>query len=851
MIKYIMPKDINTKPNIFRNISIEDSILFISGMLIMVLILSSNLKIRFGLSIMVLALYIPLFVRFNGERLYVNLIYILRYFVSTKLFKHNLKEDRELIYEPYEIKEDYLENNNGTYTYILEVIPRNITYYKEEDKDRLCMCFQKILEEMEDGERIQVLKYNKLFNPRPYLLKEKRRIYELKEEEYRNEISKKEYDKRLDISSDRIFEIFRGLDVRFVKGYALCINTKTVIRGEDLTKRIQSLFSSISFESNHLKGRELKEFVSNVTKENLSKNLKFGMRDITLEDTKEVILNCVDYPEVISTCFLENIFNIDGVEVSVCFTKENKEKVLRKLDGAILNLNSPNSSNRATEEQKREITEDGYLEMLDSVNSQDESVLNMKVFVSKIYEKDEKVNIKELKRELNRNGFVFRECSSFMKEAFLTKRLGNKDVYKRGRIITSGIGGCTFPFSTLDVLEDNGVYIGNNEGGDVYIDFFKRDMTHLNSNMVIIGKSGSGKSYASKALITQVTGLNTKVFILDPEGEYENLSTNLGGVSIDTSDGENGRINPFEIFNKEDGYVSKLRFLEEFYKTTFTGLEEEHIETLNKLSVEVYKEKGIDVHTDITKLKSTDYPTFGDLFNFCMKELEKEKDSTRFSILRTILTYLERVKDGNRDSSLWNGYTTITSKERIISFNFKKLIMEGNRSFANAEMLLVLHYVLNKISEYRDKEKERVVVVVDEAHLFVDEKYPVALDFMFQLAKRIRKYNGMQIIITQNLKDFVGSREIIKKTSAIINVSQYTMLFSLSPGDVTDLMKLYENAGGITEEESTALTYAERGDCLLISSPRDRELVHIEALDSARLLDMKEIYYEQEEESRD
>ena len=44
---------------------------------------------------------------------------------------------------------------------------------------------------------------------------------------------------------------------------------------------------------------------------------------------------------------------------------------------------------------------------------------------------------------------------------------------------------------------------------------------------------------------------------------------------------------------------------------------------------------------------------------------------------------------------------------------------------------------------------------------------------MYQLAKRIRKYNGMQIVITQNIKDFVGSPDIARKSSAIINVVQY------------------------------------------------------------------------------
>ena len=128
--------------------------------------------------------------------------------------------------------------------------------------------------------------------------------------------------------------------------------------------------------------------------------------------------------------------------------------------------------------------------------------------------------------------------------------------------------------------------------------------------------------------------------------------------------------------------------------------------------------------------------------------------------------------------------------------------------------------------------KRKVVVVIDEAHVFIDTKFPVALDFMFQLAKRIRKYNGMQIVITQNIKDFVGSEEIARKSTAIINACQYSFIFALSPNDIDDLCKLYEKAGGINEGEQEQITTAPRGQAFAIMSPSSRTTFRIEAADS-------------------
>ena len=120
--------------------------------------------------------------------------------------------------------------------------------------------------------------------------------------------------------------------------------------------------------------------------------------------------------------------------------------------------------------------------------------------------------------------------------------------------------------------------------------------------------------------------------------------------------------------------------------------------------------------------------------------------------------------------------------------------------------------------------------------MFIDEKKPVALDFMFQLAKRIRKYNGMQIIITQNIRDFMGSEDMIRQSSAIIAASQYSLIFSLAPNDVTELVKLYKNAGEINETEQDRIATAGTGDGFLIYGPMNRTQIHIYADQDIRSL---------------
>ena len=104
------------------------------------------------------------------------------------------------------------------------------------------------------------------------------------------------------------------------------------------------------------------------------------------------------------------------------------------------------------------------------------------------------------------------------------------------------------------------------------------------------------------------------------------------------------------------------------------------------------------------------------------------------------------------------------------------------------------------------------------------------------MAKRIRKYQGMQIVITQNVKDFLGTQEIQRRSAAIINASQYSLIFQMAPNDMSDLLKLYSSAGGINKNEQERIVTAPRGQCFLISGPISRQFVNIVALPTCRVV---------------
>ena len=872
----IIPRTAKVKIQFFKNISIADTLIGLSAIALIVLLFVSNLAItRFVLMGVVLILTVGLFIPFEGQRFYMFFVHAIKYIFSTKRYANQTTGAQNTIDNllPFKnVKDNYIEYNDY-YAGVLQINPREFSLLSEYRQNQIIdEYFGKIIREIADKTKASIVKIDKKLSFASYIDEEnlkKESLYELFE---KGELSKQEYDARIKIINDRIrtYSVLNDeTPIRRPFYYLVIYDPNKEIIDSILNDAIAT-FQSIGMASHILETKELGVFLKN------NFTYKFEEDDVDIISPEEVMQwikpqeiefkpmstvvdgeECYTYtvknlPITVLNAWGYKIFNIPNTKVVMNLTNFEKAKAVRMIDRSIQELASQSEqSYRASSLLDKETHINTLVEVLKMLQNDNESLygvtIHITVYPGENVSKDEVKNAKKaVRRIFAEEGFELVDNYFRQDMAFISSTISRFDAMTEfQRAIHSGSVAAAFPFVLSNVMDDSGCILGTENGYPVVVDFFKRDYERVNSNMVVIGKTGSGKSYATKTILTQLSAENCKIFILDPENEYQYLAQNVGGRLIDVGTASEGRINPFHVITTlegdEEGSNSKvnnfaihLQFLEEFFRVALDGISSEALEYLNNLIVDLYKQKHIDSKTNFADLSPSDYPIFDDLNDLIDNKLAKAKVEYDITQLRILHNYISKFAGEGRNANLWNGESTLTVKENFTVFNFQSLLANKNGVIANAQMLLVLKWLDNEIIKNRDfnikhDTNRRIVVAIDEAHVFIDPKYPVALDFMYQLAKRIRKYNGMQIVITQNIKDFVGSEDIVRKSTAIINACQYSFIFALSPNDMDDLCTLYDKAGQINEVEQDQIVNNPRGDAFIITSPTCRTNLSIVA----------------------
>ncbi len=580
--------------------------------------------------------------------------------------------------------------------------------------------------------------------------------------------------------------------------------------------------------------------MSNTFKSEIApKGMKFNINDFMISDKYATILTIISFPKLIAPGFLANITNLPGVKVVVKHIPIQFSTMSRMINKEIADLKQryQTEKERTLQERIRQDYEslESFVQMLAATQSKifDFQMHIMITADSKEELENKKIQIKNFLDAVGMRGIPM----MFEQEKVLKSMIPvfpKQDIEERvGTPIPSPTIAAMYPF-VFDSIKDPGLatLLGVDfSGGVVLFNQFlyqiKKEFNRNNANLIILGSSGSGKSTAAKLMLRTHIRNGCKIIAIDPEGELEEMTKNLGGDFIDLGKGGKfGMVNPLEVAldaDEEDlkeglGYTvltRTLQSLKAFMKYYTPSIEEDVLAMFSEVVQDTYKRFNIGFETDFTNFTSKDFPTFDDVYStikgrlLSMPEATREKDVLERLELK-IRPFVNELK------FYFNGHTTIETNSEFIVFNIKEL-MNSDENIRNALFFNILKYAWGLCLD----KNTNTVMFVDEAHVLLSSRNELGAEFLAQIQRRSRKYNTGTIIITQQPTDFAAPN-IIVHGKAIFDNAAYYLVMGLKKQAVEDLSKLID----INDNEKESIKGYSQGQALFVCGSR-RMIINI------------------------
>lgn len=376
-----------------------------------------------------------------------------------------------------------------------------------------------------------------------------------------------------------------------------------------------------------------------------------------------------------------------------------------------------------------------------------------------------------------------------------------------------------YPFNFSGKTDPHGVYIGRDKfGTNILTDFDRRSEDKTNSNILILGNSGQGKSFLMKLILSNLRESGKRIITLDAEAEYEDLTANLGGCYIDFMSGEyiinplepkawtdgTGDIDPTtpEAFRRVTRLSQHIAFLKDFFRS-YKDFTDAQIDTIEILLMKLYNRFGITDMTDYNEKRPEDFPVMSDFYKLCEEEFNTYDHQRKYlyteEMLQEVCLGIHSMCVG-AESKYFNGHTNIID-DRFLCFGVKGL-MDTNKRLKDAMLFNILSYMSNELLG-----KGNTAASIDELYLFLTNM--TAIEYIRNACKRVRKKDSAIIMASQNIEDFLIP-SIREFTKPLFSIPTHHFLFN--PGQINP--REFMDALQVEASEFELIKYPERGSCL-------------------------------------
>ena len=563
------------------------------------------------------------------------------------------------------------------------------------------------------------------------------------------------------------------------------------------------------------------------------KGLEYRASDFIISDKYSTILTVISYPKFIDPGFLSQLTSLSGIKIVIKHIPLPFSVISKMINKEIADLKVRyQQENDKTLQERIRLDYESLEQFITMLASTQSKIYDFQMHIMVTADSQDDLVAKKLQVKNYLEAMEMRAIPLRFEQEKVLKSIipiyPKQEIEDRiGTPIPSPTIAAMYPF-IFDSIKDPGLstLLGVDFSGGVilfnqFLYKIKKENNRNNANLIILGTSGSGKSTAAKLMIRSHLRNGSKLVMIDPEGELEEMTKKYDGDFIDLGKGgEYGMINPLEVVVDADeeemaqglGYTVLTRTIQTvkaFLKYYDPSITEDVVNMFSEVLQETYKRFGIDFNSDFTRFKSNDFPTFSDVYTTIKGKLMSMTEKTQERNVMEILELKVRPII-NELRYYFDGRTTISPTTNFIVFNIREL-MNADTNIRNALFFNILKYAW---SLTLDKSVD-TILTVDEAHVLLGSNNSLGAEFLAQIQRRARKYNTGTIIITQQPSDFTDPA-VITQGKAIFDNASYYLVMGLKKQAVEDLSKLID----LNENEKDSIKRYSQGEALFVCGNR-------------------------------
>ncbi|WKZ26918.1 MAG: ATP-binding protein [Candidatus Paceibacterota bacterium] len=488
------------------------------------------------------------------------------------------------------------------------------------------------------------------------------------------------------------------------------------------------------------------------------------------------------FPRYLHTSWLSPLINLDRTfDIGIYVVPKDTAAVLKELRNQLTRLQSQVIEDTAKGKVRDPVLETAMVDiedLRDRLQQGTDKFFELGVYVTLFENSVKELDEAESKARslLEYQLITTRQATFRMLDGFLTTLPLHEDKIEARTPLNTEPLSSVFPFTSFDLTSSTGILYGINTHNNSLVLFDRFSLP--NANAVVFGTSGGGKSYTVKLEILRSLMFGSQVVVIDPEDEYRFLAETVGGTNVRISINSDQHINPFDLpallpgESPADVFHSHILNLAGLMKLLLGQLTPQEDSLLDEALIQTYAIRDISPETDFSQAQA---PVLGDLQQILEGMTGAEAMATR----------LKKFTEGTFGGFL-NRPTNVSLKSQLVVFGIRDM-EEELRPIA---MYLVLNHVWTQVR----RELKKRILVVDEAWWLM--KYPVGAEFLFNIAKRGRKYYVGLTTISQDIPDFMASpqgKAIVTNSSMQILMKQSTAAIEVvkETFNLTDAEKYY------------------------------------------------------------